>query len=66
MEVIELRRHLNVADCECVTEAGRPMILVSDASMVIVDLGMPPIPRTHPPPDQCMANDVLDASGTIL
>jgi hypothetical protein len=67
MEVIELWRHLKEANYECVSEAEWLMILVSDDSKVIVDLSMPPTPRTPPPSGGlCMANDVLEESDTIL
>jgi hypothetical protein len=54
MEVIELWRHLKEANYECVSEAEWLMILVSDDSKVIVDLSMPPTPRTPPPRGVCV------------
>jgi hypothetical protein len=47
-----------------VTEAGRLAILVRDASKVLVDLGLPPIPGI--PRDPRTTDDVLEAAGTIL
>jgi hypothetical protein len=38
--------------------------LVRDASKVLMDLGMPPIPRM--PQDPRMVDDVLEAVGSIL
>jgi hypothetical protein len=52
------------ADVEHVAEVGRLAILVGDISKVLVDLGMPPIPRIVL--DPCVADDVLEAMGTIL
>jgi hypothetical protein len=39
-------------------------ILVCDFSKVLVDLGMPPIPRI--PQDSRMTDDVFEAMGVIL
>jgi ribosome-associated protein YbcJ (S4-like RNA binding protein) len=44
MEFIELQRFLKEAEVEHVGEAERLAILVRDASKVLVDLGIPPIP----------------------
>jgi hypothetical protein len=64
MELVELQWHLEEADVEHVAEVGRLAILVGDISKVLVDLGMPPIPRIVL--DPCVADDVLEAMGTIL
>jgi hypothetical protein len=45
IEIIKLQRCLMEAEVEHVAKAGRLAILVRDASKVLVDLGMPPIPR---------------------
>jgi hypothetical protein len=42
-ELVELRRRLEEAEVERITEAGQLAILVGDISKVLVDLGMPPI-----------------------
>jgi hypothetical protein len=44
MELIELRRLLQDTEVDHVAEAGRLAILLRGVSMVLVDLGMPPIP----------------------
>jgi hypothetical protein len=64
MEFIKLHRCLKEAEVERVAEAGWLAILVRGASKVLVDLGMPPIPRI--PWDPHMTDDVLEAVGTIL
>jgi hypothetical protein len=64
MEVIELRRLLQDAKLDCVTEAGRLAILAGDVSKVLVDLGMPPIPGI--PRDPCTAGNVLEVVDVIL
>jgi hypothetical protein len=55
MELTELQRCLEGAEVEHVTEAGWLAILVWDISMVLVNLGMPPILMI--PHDPCMAGD---------
>jgi hypothetical protein len=44
MEFVKLQRCLKEAEVEHIGEAGRLAILVRDASKVLVDLGIPPIP----------------------
>jgi hypothetical protein len=48
---------------EHVDKAGQLTILARDASMVLVDLGMPPIPRI--PRDPHMDNDIMEVVGII-
>jgi hypothetical protein len=59
-----LRWHLKEAEVEWITEAERLEILVWDASMVLMDLGMPPFPGI--PQDLHTSNDVLEEVGIIL
>jgi hypothetical protein len=49
MDHVELRRHLEEVVVAHITEAGQLTILVRDISKVLVDLGMPPIPRILSP-----------------
>jgi hypothetical protein len=39
-----------MAELECITKAGRLAILARDVSKVLVDHGLPPIPRIPPRP----------------
>jgi hypothetical protein len=39
-----------MAELECITKARRLAILARDVSKVLVDLGLPPIPRIPPRP----------------
>jgi hypothetical protein len=64
VEFIELWSLRKDVEVECVAEVGRLAILVCDFSKVLVDLGMPPIPRI--PQDSRMTDDVLEAMGVIL
>jgi hypothetical protein len=64
MEFVELQKLLNEAEVERVTEIGRLAIIARDASKVLVDVGMPPIPRI--PQDPRMIDDILEAVGVIL
>jgi hypothetical protein len=63
-ELVELWWCLEEAEVERVAEAGRLAILVTDVSKVLVDLGMPLIPGN--PWDPHVADDILEAAGTIL
>jgi hypothetical protein len=49
---------------ESIAEAGRLVILARDATKVLVDLGMPPIPGI--PRDPLRADEVLEVVCTIL
>jgi hypothetical protein len=51
MELVELQRCLEEVEVEHIIQDGRLAILVGDISKVLVDLGMPPIPRI--PEDPC-------------
>jgi hypothetical protein len=64
MEFIELRRLLQDAEVDHVTEAGWLAILARDVSKVLVDLGMPPIPGI--PRDPRMTDNILEAMDVIL
>jgi hypothetical protein len=64
MEFVELRRLLQDADVDHVTKAGRLAILVRDVSKVLVDLGVPTIPKI--PQDPHTAGDVLETVDVIL
>jgi hypothetical protein len=43
MEFVEVRRLLQDANVDRITEAGRLAILARDVFKLLVDLGMPPI-----------------------
>jgi hypothetical protein len=45
MDLIELRRCLDEGEEARIVEAGQVAVLLGDISKVLVDLGMPPIPR---------------------
>jgi hypothetical protein len=45
MEFIDLRKLLKEAEVEHIADTGRLAILARDVSKVLLDLGMPPIPR---------------------
>jgi hypothetical protein len=64
MEFVELQRLPNEAEVEHITTAGPLASLVRDVYMVLVDLGMLPIPEI--PQDPPVAGDVLVAVGVIL
>jgi hypothetical protein len=64
MELIKLWRCLKEVEVECIAMVGRLAILVRDISMVLVDLGMLPIPGI--PWDLHAANDILEVASTIL
>jgi hypothetical protein len=64
MKFIKLKKLLKEAEVGCVSEVRRLTILVRDVSKVLVDLGMPPIPRI--PRDPRMVDDILEAVGVIL
>jgi hypothetical protein len=64
MEFIELRSLLQDVEEDHITEARQLATLVKDVSKVLVDLGIPPIPRT--PHDSRMTSDVLEAVDIII
>jgi hypothetical protein len=64
MEFVKVRRLLQDANVDRITEAGRLAILARDVFKLLVDLGMPPILGI--PRDPHMANDILEVMGIIL
>jgi hypothetical protein len=64
MELVELQWRFKEAEVEHVGEVSQLAVLVRDVSNVLVDLGMPPIPRL--PQDPRAAGDILEVVGTIL
>jgi hypothetical protein len=64
MEFIELQKLLKDAEVGCITKAKWLEILARDVSKVLVDLGVPPIPRI--PRDPRTASNILQAMGAIL
>jgi hypothetical protein len=64
MDHVELQRCHEEARLEHITEAVQLAILVGDISKVLLDLGIPTIPRI-PQPTRT-ASDVLEATGTVL
>jgi hypothetical protein len=64
MELVDLHWCLKEAMVEHTAEVGWLAVLVRNVSNVLVDLGMPPIPRL--PQDPRAAGDILEVVGTIL
>jgi hypothetical protein len=64
MEFIELWSLLQDTEVDHVVEAGRLATLVRDVSMVLMDLGMAPIPGI--PRDPHTVGNVLEAMDIIL
>jgi hypothetical protein len=64
MELVQLLRCHKESEVECVIEVGWLAILVRDISKVPVDLGTPP--TLGIPQELRVADDILEAAGTIL
>jgi hypothetical protein len=63
-KLVELRKLLDEAEVAHVTKVGQLAFLVGNISTVLVDLCMPPIPRS--PRDPGKASHILEEAGTIL
>jgi hypothetical protein len=64
VEFIELRRLLQDAEADHVIEVGRLVTLVRNVCRVLVDPGMPTIPKI--PQDPCTASNILAVVDVIL
>jgi hypothetical protein len=64
MVFTKLWRLLQNIEADCVIKAGRLVTLVRGVSLVLVDLGITPIPGI--PQDPCTTCDVLNVMGVIL
>jgi hypothetical protein len=64
LKLVELREHLDEAKAAHIVEAEELAMLVVEISMILGDLGLPPIRGI--PQDLGKARDVMEAVGVVL